>query len=254
MDEDRQTGSFLCIDTIPLAHIPDPSIPQAASHYPLENYHKRSLILHEKKLPLYVATALTVYAFFVLGMSGAWRPGVLGVTLAIERSTYSALLYAALSGERIQSTVLSASLHIGTQTALLLDVPLNILRALWDTISSFARMSIDLIRHNWGSFVSGNSATEQLPPLDRAALKAELKKELLREMTATSVGQHQGIVVTKSNGDPATDAVTVKNIQEAFSDDVTVELDASGKSGIIRPVFLSGKIQEYLYIMVPLER
>ncbi len=254
MDENRQTGSFLRTGAIPLAHIPDPSIPQAASHYPLENYQRRPLIRHEKKLPLYVATALTVYAFFVLGMSGTWRPGVLGVTLAIERSTYSALQYAALSGEHIQSTALSASLHIGTQTASLLDIPLNTLRALWDIISSFVRMSIDLIRHNWGSFVSGDSATEQLSPLDREALKAELKEELLREMTASSTGQHQGVVVTKSSGDPATDAVTVKNIQEAFSDDVTVELDASGKSGIIRPVFLSGKTQEYLYIMVPLEK
>lgn len=254
MDENRQTGSFLRTGAIPLARIPDPSIPQAASHYPLESYRQRSLVRHEKKLPLYIATALTVYAFFILGLSGTWRPGIRGVTLAIERSTHSALQYAALSGERIHSTALSASLHIGTQTTSLMDIPLSTLRALWDIISSFIRMSINLIRHNWGSFVSGSPTTEQLSPLDREALKAELKEELLREMTASSTGQRQGVVVTKSSGNPATDAVTVKNIQEAFSDEVTVKLDVSGTSGIIRPVFLSGKTQEYLYIMVPLEK
>ncbi len=254
MDENRQTGGFLRTGTIPLARIPDPSIPQAASHYPLEIYQRRPLIRHEKKLPQYIATALTVYAFFVLGMSGTWRSGVLGITLALERSTYSALQYAALSGERIHSTALSASLHVGTQTASFLDVPLSVLRTLWDIISSFISMSFGLIQNNWKSFVSGDSAAEQLSPLDREALKAELKEELLREMTASSTGQRQGVVVTKSSGDPTTDAVTVKNIQEAFSDEVTVELDASGASGVIRPVFLSGKTQEYLYIMVPLER
>ena len=98
------------------------------------------------------------------------------------------------------------------------------------------------------------SEIKALSAEQRTKKLAELKEELLREMTASSTGQHQGVVVTKSSGDPATDAVTVKNIQEAFSDDVTVELDASGKSGIIRPVFLSGKTQEYLYIMVPLEK
>jgi len=254
MDENRQTGSFLRTGTIPLAKIPDPHIPQAGSHYPLETRLKRPLVQHEKKLPTYVATALVVYAFFILGMSGTWRSGVLGISLATERSAHVALRYAALSGERIQTAALRATISAGTQSASLFDVISNIFRSLWDIIYSFILMSYDLIKHNWNSFVSGDTeTTAELSPIDREALKAELKEELLREMTASSTGQRQGVVVTKSSGDARTDAVTVKNIQEAFSDDVSVELDSSGKSGIIRPVFLSGKTQEYLYIMVPLE-
>ncbi len=257
MDENRQTGNLLRTGVLPITPIPDTNIPQAGSHFPVELSVRRPLIRHEKKLPFYIASALVTYAFVIMAMSGAWRFGLQGVALALERTSQSVVRSALVSGENIQETALRASFGATLQSASIIDVLASAFKALWGMLSTFFSSSIELIVHNWKVFLSRGVQQVELSPLDREALKAELREELLRELTGSNISavpkSRMGVVVTKSTGDQAADIVLTKKIQGVFSDEVTVKVDESGKSGIITPVFLSGKSQEYLYVMVPLD-
>ncbi|HBC44110.1 MAG TPA: hypothetical protein DCZ54_00970 [Candidatus Vogelbacteria bacterium] len=62
-----------------------------------------------------------------------------------------------------------------------------------------------------------------------------------------------GVVVIKSTGDQISDAALELKVKEAFSDEIKIRADESRRSGVISPVFLSGKKQDYLYVLVPLK-
>src|SRR3989338_8705780 len=214
MDENRHTGGLSYTNSVLITPIPDPTVPQAGSHFPVEPYTPRPLLRYEKKLPLYIATALVSYVLVVMGMSGAWRFGIQGVVIAFERTSQSVLHSAFIAGERIQETAFRASTGATLQSVSLIDVLAS-------------------------------------------AVKAELKEELLREFLgyATSVSgavPRVGVVVIKSTGDQISDAALELKVKEAFSDEIKIRADESRRSGIISPVFLNGKKQEYLYVLVPL--
>jgi hypothetical protein len=59
----------------------------------------------------------------------------------------------------------------------------------------------------------------------------------------------QGIVVVPSEGD---DESTKKKIEKYFSDEVKVESEDEN-SGVIVPVFKSGREEKYLYMMIPMQ-
>ncbi len=59
----------------------------------------------------------------------------------------------------------------------------------------------------------------------------------------------EGLIVIPST---EYDEENKKKIKSAFSDEVTIEPDETGKSGIIRPVFRKPTDQKYLYLLVPM--
>lgn len=62
-----------------------------------------------------------------------------------------------------------------------------------------------------------------------------------------------GVVVMKKG--PAQSLETIKRqIQDSFSDEVSVEPDVTGTAGVIRPVFKKKVGEDYLYIMVPVQK
>lgn len=97
---------------------------------------------------------------------------------------------------------------------------------------------------------------------DRAALQSvkagvdEILRQLADRPIASSNVQSSvepgGMVVVPSSGDANTDAVIKANIANMFSDEVVVNPDGTGRSGVITPVFRSGAGNDYLYILAPI--
>ena len=59
-----------------------------------------------------------------------------------------------------------------------------------------------------------------------------------------------GLVVAPSLKNPSAQIEEIKN---SFSDEVIVSVDESKTSGFIRPVFRSGKSENYIYVLVPVK-
>ena len=62
-----------------------------------------------------------------------------------------------------------------------------------------------------------------------------------------------GIAVAPASGESAADAAVREKIQNSFSDQVEVNPDRSGTTGVITPVFKDGKGAGFIYVMVPVK-
>lgn len=115
----------------------------------------------------------------------------------------------------------------------------------------------------WHKFIGPETSTPPLVPeaatLD--TLKAEIKAELLRELgrneeknSSVSPSNAPGLVVLPASGDPAYDEALKLELKNTFSDRVEVQFDPSGRAGIITPIFRTGRGDNYLFILTPLNR
>ncbi len=82
--------------------------------------------------------------------------------------------------------------------------------------------------------------------LDVISLGLEDVRDLFAEHKSV-----KSLVVLPSTEDESLNDEIKNYVKKSFSDEVVVEPDKSGESGLIRPVFRSGDDQEYLYVMVP---
>lgn len=118
----------------------------------------------------------------------------------------------------------------------------------------------------WREFFGGetakpepaNAAASQMPSLilDAAVLetlKAQIKDELLRDLGAEN-RESPGLVVLPASGDETRDEMLKLELKNAFSDQVEVKFDGSGRAGIITPIFQSGRGGDYLFILTPLKQ
>ena len=124
------------------------------------------------------------------------------------------------------------------------------------------------IANNWKTFTSGGGdasvAISGFSEQTRAALKEEITNELKQEFFgAFSGGQivspqitpaNQGLVVVPSTGNEASDQQIKNNLHNVFSDQVKVSFDASGRAGVITPVFRSTAGSNYLFILAPISQ
>ena len=91
-------------------------------------------------------------------------------------------------------------------------------------------------------------------------MKNEIKAELLRDLgqqantTQGNSGNTPGLVVLPSTGNPASDAAIKLDLQNTFSDRVEVEFDQSGQTGVITPIFKSGRGDNYIFILTPIRQ
>jgi hypothetical protein len=60
------------------------------------------------------------------------------------------------------------------------------------------------------------------------------------------------MAVVPSTGDPIEDQKIKTYIKNSFSDDVKIVSKESDGTGVLQPVFKSGKGDNYLYVLVPL--
>ncbi|HVS79441.1 MAG TPA: hypothetical protein VHF05_00505 [Candidatus Paceibacterota bacterium] len=62
----------------------------------------------------------------------------------------------------------------------------------------------------------------------------------------------QGMAIVPSTGNAAEDGEVANYIKDSFSDDVKVVRQNDDGTGVIQPVFKSGKQEDYLYVLVPI--
>jgi len=63
-----------------------------------------------------------------------------------------------------------------------------------------------------------------------------------------------GLIVFPATGNENNDERLKQNIKNSFSDQTEVFPDETGSSGVIKPVFKKSTDQEYLYVMVPIDK
>lgn len=69
----------------------------------------------------------------------------------------------------------------------------------------------------------------------------------------TSGLQDEGLVVIPSSYEDISDEERLKRVQDSFSDEVVIETDEDGRSGIIQPVFRTQEGESFLYVLVPVD-
>lgn len=112
--------------------------------------------------------------------------------------------------------------------------------------SRFARTAVAKFNRSAVAFYHGvNSLIGSDPFIDMRPVHVAKNVEDRKEDASA------GIVVVPSTGDKKTDEEIERHIRDSFSDEVVIEQDDDG-TGVIKPVFKSGKEDEYLYVLVPI--
>lgn len=136
----------------------------------------------------------------------------------------------------------------------------------WLALKTHVSFYFGLIIDNWNNFFnrSGRASTPT-ETFDEAKLRQEIKDEILAElgdelrrileldqsspvMIEGSTGQ--GIVVLPDNGLDRNQLM--ERISQLFSDQVEVQFDDTGRTGIITPVFRSGSGGNYIFVLTPI--
>lgn len=118
----------------------------------------------------------------------------------------------------------------------------------------------DDLRHNWIVFLGGqDEAPAQVIPstiiteTDPELIKEIVRKELAR-LQAEGALPNQGVVVVPATGDKAQDELIKKELSNSFSDEVKIQFDSTGRTGVVTPIFRSTLGADYLFILTPLRR
>lgn len=69
--------------------------------------------------------------------------------------------------------------------------------------------------------------------------------------TDSTQPEFNGLAVAPASGSIEGDETIKQRIKDSFSDEVQVQLDDSGTSGIVTPVFKRGKGDDFIYVLVP---
>jgi hypothetical protein len=121
------------------------------------------------------------------------------------------------------------------------------------TNDQLAQLKIDFgfIKNPLKRFISlfGQKDT-RISKLEEKLIQLESRIDNVPGNEISSIQQNQeGLIVVPSVGD---EEKQKKKLKDAFSDEVIVEPDKTGQSGIIKPVFKKQTDQKYIYMLVPI--
>lgn len=221
---------------------------------------------HPRLLPMIRLALGLLLVLFVqsLSVSNIRQYLFIGERIAVEKLSRS---IATLSKPNLQANTATALIEVdGALKRFWLG-----LIDFWQTLSINSRLVIDKILAGWKNFLgaktapvptpapaAGNPAAGQI--LDAAMIaqlkseiKAELEKELLNRPASGNL-PGTGLVVLPSSGDPIKDRAAALELSRSFSDQVEIRFEASGQTGVITPVFRSGRGDDYLFIITPIKK
>lgn len=139
----------------------------------------------------------------------------------------------------------------------------------WSALKHNVSFYFSSIAQKWRDFLAGRSKQAVVSPqIDESALREEIKQEvlqdLLRELDQLLVGGEisdpslidgpdgSGLVVVPDNGQDRDQII--RQIQSMFSDQVRIQLDSTGRSGVVTPVFRGQPGRDYIFVLTPINR
>lgn len=131
--------------------------------------------------------------------------------------------------------------------------------SLGGVISSLFEPLISWFRSLWSKLFN---KTPVITPAMREQIKQELLVELknqgrlasdLMATSSDSLGARYGFMVVPSTGSTTRDELLKKSLKQMFADQVNVQFDQTGGSGVVTPVFQDGrKGGNYIFVLTPL--
>ena len=89
-----------------------------------------------------------------------------------------------------------------------------------------------------------------IPELARTVFKS---KNVIVVKSESPPPEFNGLAVAPASGSDEQDEAMKQRIRESFSDEVRIEPDESGTSGVITPVFRKAKGDDFIYVLVPVQ-
>ena len=142
---------------------------------------------------------------------------------------------------------------------LLLLVSLAAFNTIYPVLPDLANITnslADNVARNWRGFLFDHQ-NKKAPPVVasgfdqakfQALVQAEVDRILAKKALTGQTGPGQGLIVAPKG------SVDSADISRSFSDEVVVEPDPTGQSGVITPIFQTGAGQPYIYILTPITR
>lgn len=218
-------------------------------------------------LLLMLTGAATTIAWGLLEQRPIAWSGFLDEAVAEQRPAPAATTDRSLTGPALAAT--AAAGDAGSQ---LLSSLQNYLQAVPELIV----LARDRVLLNWQNFLGMNpvepsrpqpapvafpsltaSSTNELEQYIGQYISSEFQKlitQLRSGSAGPSSGPGAGVVVIPSIGSVQGDAAILQRIQSSFSDQVRIELDPSGTSGVITPLFGGASNERYLFLLTPVRR
>ncbi len=149
-------------------------------------------------------------------------------------SVMATLLLGAIFGSLI--FVFIAPPMVGTDNRLLQASSGDLISDLWRYISSL-----------WDKILAMFSR-------DGEKLTKDTKTDKVQDRVGLETDVNSGLVVVPSTGSEESDISLTQRVKNSFSDEVVVEPDETGASGVIKPIFKNRTGAEYIYVLVPITR
>lgn len=132
----------------------------------------------------------------------------------------------------------------------------------WSQFLDFLVETWNEIKQNWRSFWGGRvapSSSSDSPSVATTSIDlSDVKKELLVELRSEIKKQ---VDQARSNEGSANRGVVVvppgqsaQGVAEMFSDPVRVQMDSTGQSGVVTPVFRDKQGESFIFLLTPIKR
>ncbi|MFA5737113.1 MAG: hypothetical protein WCX70_00280 [Candidatus Paceibacterota bacterium] len=111
---------------------------------------------------------------------------------------------------------------------------------------------------SWSNFMNPNEISPEALEEIKKAVAEEITKNLQGQIQQNVSGVKQasyGAVVVPSTGNTLADEKLKEDLENQFSDEVSISFDKSGQAGVITPIFENGqKGDDYIFMLTPIKK
>lgn len=119
-------------------------------------------------------------------------------------------------------------------------------------------LKVDEVATNWHNFMNPSEISPEALEEIKKAVAEEIAKSLQGQVRPSNTDTKKasyGAVVVPSTGDPSADEKIKKDLENQFSDEVSISFDKSGQAGIVTPIFEGGKKgDDYVFLLTPINQ
>lgn len=183
--------------------------------------------------------------------AAVWNSKIL---LGVEKTIYSYREFWNNFGQRLSNWLIT----LDERLVWLENLPTKFhqkISSLWTA----SLLKADEIATNWNEFLNPKKEISQKDLEEiKKAVAEEISKNLqgqVQQAAVTNKTASYGAVVVPSTGNATSDAQIKKDLENQFSDDVSVKFDKSGQAGVITPIFENNERgDDYIFLLTPINK